>query len=34
MDKIKQELSDSNIEWGFREVVNLVQKIMIVRHHE
>ena len=34
MDKIKQELSDSNIEWGFREVVNLVQKRTRVRHHE
>ena len=34
MDKIKQELSDSNTEWGFREVVDLVQKRTRVRHHE
>ena len=34
MDKIKQELSDSNIEWGFRQVVDLVQKRTRVRHHE
>jgi len=34
MDKIKQELSDSNTGWDFREVMNLIQKRTGVRYHE
>lgn len=34
MDKIKQELSDSNIGWDFRQVMNLIQKRTGVRYHE
>ncbi len=34
MDKMKQELSDSNTGWGFRQVMDLIQKRTGVRHHE
>lgn len=34
MDKIKQELSDSNTGWDFRQVTNIIQKRTGVRHHE
>jgi putative transposase len=34
MDKVKQELSDSNIGWDFRQVMDLIQKRTGVRYHE
>lgn len=34
MDKIKQELSDSNTGWDFRQVMDLIQKRTGVRYHE
>ncbi len=34
MDKMKQELSDSNTGWDFRQVMDLVQKRTGVRYHE
>ncbi len=32
MDKIKQELSDSNTGWDFRQVMDLIQKRTGVRY--
>ena len=34
MDNIKQELSNSNIGWDFRQVMNLIQKRTGVKDHE
>src|SRR5580765_5446149 len=34
MDEIRQELSDSNTDWDFREVMDLIQKRTGVRYHE
>ena len=34
MVKIRQELSDSNNEWDFRQVMNLIYKKNEVRYHE
>ena len=34
MDRIKQELSDSNTGWDFRQVMDLIQKRTGVRYHE
>jgi len=33
-EKIKQELSDSNIGWDFRQVMDLIQKRTGVKYHE
>ena len=33
-DKIKQELSDSNTGWDFRQVMDLIQKKTGVKYHE
>ena len=34
MDKIKQELSNSNTGWDFRQVMDLIQKRTGVKYHE
>ena len=33
-EKIRQELSDSNIGWDFRQVMDLIQKRTGVKYHE
>jgi putative transposase len=34
MDKIKQELSDSNTGWDFRQVMDLIQKKTGIKYHK
>ncbi len=34
MEKIRQELSDSNTGWDFRQVMDLIQKRTGVKSHE